>query len=266
MTGEEDVEKSVIEHVINVRERLSEMRDSVGKNLTDKQSKMKAWYDRNTRKRHFSPGDEVLVPLPTESSKMTATWKGPFRIVRKLSDVNYQVNVGARRGLVTYHINLLKRYTCNRNSVMNIFVEHESVSDILPDTTIPNDTETYRDVTIGTTFNKYQRQSLWTLCEEFPDILTSQPGRTDIIKHEIKTTSETPISLRPYRIPYARRDEVKKLLNQMLKDGRIMSENSSHNVHNDCLWYLLSVVPIVASLYVSVSSGIVISGNISDTD
>jgi transposase InsO family protein len=31
MTGEEDVEKSVIEHVINVRERLSEMRDIVGK-------------------------------------------------------------------------------------------------------------------------------------------------------------------------------------------------------------------------------------------
>jgi hypothetical protein len=51
MTEEEDVEKSVIEHVINVRERLSEMRDIVGKNLTDKQSKMKAWYDRNTRKR-----------------------------------------------------------------------------------------------------------------------------------------------------------------------------------------------------------------------
>ena len=32
MTGE-DVEKSVIEHVINVSERLSEMRDIVGENL-----------------------------------------------------------------------------------------------------------------------------------------------------------------------------------------------------------------------------------------
>ena len=78
---------------------LSEMRDIVGEHLTDKQSKMKASYDRNTRKRNFSPGDEVLVLLPTESSKMTATWKGPFRVVRKLSDVNYQVNVGARRDL-----------------------------------------------------------------------------------------------------------------------------------------------------------------------
>jgi hypothetical protein len=41
MTGEEDVEKSVIEHVINARERLSEMRDIVGQILIDKQSKMK---------------------------------------------------------------------------------------------------------------------------------------------------------------------------------------------------------------------------------
>jgi hypothetical protein len=86
---------------------------------------------------------------------MTATWKGPFRIVRKLSDTIYQLNVGAHRGLFTSlisdkrsltlmtcsitdfstssspvianfnisvgplnHINLLKRY--NRNRVMNI--------------------------------------------------------------------------------------------------------------------------------------------------
>ena len=92
--------------------------------------------------------------------------------------------------------------------------------------TIPDDTETIRDVTIGTTLHKYQRQSLWTLCEEFSDILTSQPGRTDIIKHEIKTTSETPILLRPYRIPYARRDEVRKPLEQMLKDGHIVPSKS----------------------------------------
>jgi hypothetical protein len=47
-----------------------------------------------------------------------------------------------------------------------------------------------------------------------------------IIKHEIKTTSETPISLRPYRIPYARRDEVEKLLDQMLKDEHIVPSKS----------------------------------------
>ena len=55
---------------------------------------------------------------------MTAKWKGPFRKVSKLSYVNYQVNVGAHLGLVTYYINLLKRNTSNEH-----FVEHESVYD-----------------------------------------------------------------------------------------------------------------------------------------
>jgi hypothetical protein len=124
MTGEEDVEKSVIEHVINARARLSEMRDIVGQILIDKQSKMKAWYDRNTGKRHFSPGDEVLVLLPTESSKMTATWKGSFRIVRKLSDVNYQLNVEAHFRLFvskifTYNVSHFRQALPNINDMFN---------------------------------------------------------------------------------------------------------------------------------------------------
>ena len=45
-----------------------------------------------------------------------------------------------------------------------------------------------------------------------------------------------------------------------------MSKISSHNAHNNCFRYSLSVVSIVTSLYVSVSSCIVISSTISDTD
>ena len=66
----------------------------------------------------ISPGDKVVVLLPTKSSKMTDPWKGLLLNVRKLSDAKQQVNVGEHLGLVTYHIHLLKRY--NRNIVMNI--------------------------------------------------------------------------------------------------------------------------------------------------
>jgi hypothetical protein len=41
---------------------------------------------------------------------MLAQWKGPFRVVERVNDVNYRINVGGRRGIVTYHINLLKKY------------------------------------------------------------------------------------------------------------------------------------------------------------
>jgi hypothetical protein len=53
MTRKKYVEMSVIENVINFRERLSEMIDIVCENLTDKQLNMKARCDSNTRKHHF---------------------------------------------------------------------------------------------------------------------------------------------------------------------------------------------------------------------
>lgn len=53
MTRKKYVEMSVIENVINFRERLSEMIVIVCENLTDKQLNMKSRYDSNTRKHHF---------------------------------------------------------------------------------------------------------------------------------------------------------------------------------------------------------------------
>jgi hypothetical protein len=44
---------SVIENVINFKERLSEMIVIVCENLTDKQLNMKSRCDSNTRKHHF---------------------------------------------------------------------------------------------------------------------------------------------------------------------------------------------------------------------
>jgi hypothetical protein len=43
--------------------------------------------------RKFSAGDEVLVLLPSDTHKMLAQWKGPFRVVEPVNDVNYRINV-----------------------------------------------------------------------------------------------------------------------------------------------------------------------------
>jgi hypothetical protein len=53
MTRKKYVEMSVIENVINFKERLSEMIVIVCENLTDKQLNMKSRCDSNTRKHHF---------------------------------------------------------------------------------------------------------------------------------------------------------------------------------------------------------------------
>lgn len=118
----------------------------------------------------------------------------------RVNDVNYKVNVKGRRGIVIYHVNLVKAY--NRRVMMATVAtpDDRNVSE--------NDNESYKDVHIGQSLLYKQRKEILDLCEEFKDILTSKPGRTDLIEHSIRTTTEKPITLKPYRIPHALRGEV----------------------------------------------------------
>ncbi|XP_062614536.1 uncharacterized protein LOC134276295 [Saccostrea cucullata] len=220
MTGEEEIKTSEIDHVVNIRNKLADVTQLVQNNLEMRQSKIKDWYDRSASKRTLRPGDEVLVLLPTEPGKMSAQWKGPFRVVNKVNDVNYKVNVGGRRGLVTYHINLLRPY--NRATLLAA-----TENEIGLEQQFPNDTaETISDLVFGHGLTQVQRQSLRDVCQKFSRIFTSKPGKCDVISHTIRTTSENPITQRPDRIPEAKKQEVKESLNEMLEQGLITPSKS----------------------------------------
>ncbi|CAH1248424.1 Hypp8136 [Branchiostoma lanceolatum] len=45
------------------------MTEIVGERLTAAQAKQKLWYDKRSRAREFSPGDQVLVLLPSSKVK-----------------------------------------------------------------------------------------------------------------------------------------------------------------------------------------------------
>ncbi|XP_062594943.1 uncharacterized protein LOC134256302, partial [Saccostrea cucullata] len=91
----------------------------------------------------------------------------------------------------------------------------------------PNDTtETISDLVFGHGLTQVQRQSLRDVCQKFSRIFTSKPGKCDVISHTIKTMSENPITERPYRIPEAKKQEVKESLNEMLEQGLITPSKS----------------------------------------
>ena len=73
--------------------------------------KVKSSHDKNSSKKEFRNGVDFLVLLPSDTSKMKARWKGPYHVVcKKVTGVNYEINVGGRRRQVTYHSNLLRQY------------------------------------------------------------------------------------------------------------------------------------------------------------
>ncbi|XP_069110221.1 uncharacterized protein [Argopecten irradians] len=83
MTGEAEIQTNVVDHVVKMRERLAEIRETVQETLVIKRQKIKQWYDQNATQREFRPGDEVLLLLPSDTSKMVAQWKGPYRVIRQ---------------------------------------------------------------------------------------------------------------------------------------------------------------------------------------
>jgi hypothetical protein len=75
----------------------------------EKQAKQnqKLYYDRKARDRKLEVGQKVLILLPTHTSKLLASWKGPFVVTDKVNPVDYKVKVRGGKGKVV-HVNMLK--------------------------------------------------------------------------------------------------------------------------------------------------------------
>ncbi|KAK3090518.1 hypothetical protein FSP39_012438 [Pinctada imbricata] len=206
-----------------MRHKLKEMSLEVKDNLVRRKEYIKRWYDKSAKERRFSPGDEVLVLLPSDTSRMIAQWKGPFRVIERVNDVNYKVNVGGRRGVVVYHINMLRNYT--KRSIL-IVVEKNHESDDLKNAFPGDASESIENLKFGINLSQEQKEELRSLCAKYSDVFTDKPGRCTLTEHRIRTTTETPISQKPYRIPYAKQEQVKKALNDMLEQGQITQSKS----------------------------------------
>lgn len=66
-------------------------------------------------------------------------------------------------------------------------------------------------------------QQLQQVMEAFPVVFQTMPGHTDVVEHE---GDAMPIRQRPYRIPYSRREPVKKELHEMMAAGMIRPSTS----------------------------------------
>ncbi|XP_069027698.1 uncharacterized protein [Embiotoca jacksoni] len=101
--------KSEIQYVLDLRAKRNTLGQMSRENLLQAQECQQWLY--NTKLSQFTPGEKVLVLLPSSSSKLLAKWQGPFVVTRRVGDVDYEV-VWSDRGGATqlYHLNLLKAW------------------------------------------------------------------------------------------------------------------------------------------------------------
>ena len=67
-------------YVLEMKQNLSDISELVADNMKAAMTKYKSYYDAKCFPRKLMVGDEVLILLLTQQSKLLLAWKGPFEI------------------------------------------------------------------------------------------------------------------------------------------------------------------------------------------
>ena len=75
---------------------------------------------------------------------------------------------------------------------------------------------------VGKHVSAVEKERMFALLQEYADVFSfasSDLGRTSVLQHRIDTGNAAPVYLPPRRVPQARREEVRRLLQEMLHSG-----------------------------------------------
>ena len=258
-----DIQNSY-QYVIDLKDNLRTTCEVVKQELEKSDKRYKHYYDSSKRPRNLEVGEKVLVLFRTESNKLLMQWKGPYSVVGKFNNCDYQIDVDGKTK--SFHINLLKQYVsrdplpqamgifdvilppveCKTESIDQDFLTVDKAADSVASastSTASRDAETYDegdfadfyivpvpraqqsefvdDVKINVDLGTDERKELQSLLAEFSDVFTDLPLRTGAMESKINLTTEDAIKSKPYPIPFASRDILRKDVNNMLSLGII---------------------------------------------
>ena len=155
---------------------LDHSQEAANDNLKATQQRQKTWYDRNARKRSFQIGDNVLVLLPSSTSKLLAEWQGPYPVTKQLGPITYEVDMfDKRRKKRVFHVNMLRAWHSAENSHLVTFS--------IPVVTDAEDLESSSVECKGDSskrgqLTEEQHADLDALLTKFSNVFSDTPGRT----------------------------------------------------------------------------------------
>ena len=236
-TGNEESEQNLIQYIIDIEEKLSWVTELAHQKKTEMQTKQKTWYDKRARDRKFNPGDEVLVLLPSSGSKFLSRWQGPYKVIRKISDVNYEVDTGkTRKRKRIYHINLLRTWESDSDFVLGVIgsetnqnatgVSHDIEMEIPELWPVSQPSQTWKDCSISSELSHDQKSQLYDVLSQHDSVMSDKPGLTNVCEFSIQTTTNEPIRQRPYPLPQTAKIKLKSELDDMKQLG-VISESTS---------------------------------------
>ncbi|GFW01108.1 hypothetical protein TNCV_1763461 [Trichonephila clavipes] len=221
---EGNTSQSVVEYILQLNNRLKRCQDIAITRMKECQLKRKTWYDRDAVERKFVEGDLVMVLATAKQNKLEVNWIGPGKVLSRITDTNYVIDLPRRRDRSTiYHVNLLKPYH-RRPELVSLVVEVVS-DDIEGDAEIPYPDkqctkfdyhEILRESQLQLKLSPSQIDELKQVITKNKDVFSPDPGTTHLLRMDIELISNKPIKTKPYRMSPRQinilREEIKPLL------------------------------------------------------
>ncbi|XP_076064973.1 uncharacterized protein LOC143039013 [Oratosquilla oratoria] len=170
--------KTTYSYVLDLAKRLRETCKVAKQELLKAKEVQKSYYDKKTKPRILEKGDQCLLLLPTAHNKLLSQWQGIFEVVKRLSDLNYRVE------LVESQFKQLQM-VCAAVVVPEI----EELVDYAPLTTEAIQCETVADVQVFPRLSPEQKRHVDTILQRHSAVFSDKPGVAKVDCHEIRLTS-----------------------------------------------------------------------------
>ena len=118
-----------------------------------------------------------MVLLPTSTSKLLAQWQGPYPVIRRIGNANYEIDMTDRRKRKRiFHVNMLRKW--HIPTVTSCWAEEGPEDDHDEVLLWRGDEEEQTQPTLGEQLTVEQKVKAQDLIGEFKDVFQSEPGRT----------------------------------------------------------------------------------------
>ncbi|CAL9691326.1 unnamed protein product [Knipowitschia caucasica] len=215
---------NIVSFVIKMRERLEGMSTLSQENLKEAQHKQKTWYDQKAKQRVFSPGQKVLLLLPTTENKLLAKWHGPYEVTKQVGKVTYELHMPDRKKKhQVFHVNLLKEFHVRPEPAQQLLVravqDEETTEKFFP-------AHSNEQIVVDLShLSPCQQEQVQPLLD--PALFQETPGFTSLVQHKIRLKKDAPVRQRSYRIPERLVPVLQKEIRFMLELGIIEVSSSA---------------------------------------
>ncbi|XP_055879948.1 myb-like protein X [Biomphalaria glabrata] len=176
--------------------------------------------------RNFEQGDKVKLWLPDMSNKLIYTLQGPFPIIRKISNVTYEININ--KYIKVFHVHMLEKYneTTDKENLSTELEEsvtcletiqeenEDNISEPLPTTS--KQIESIKDIDIDHLKMKSMKDIL-NVSEGYSEIFHDVPDISTFIDNVIDLKTDILANSNVHSLTSHNRDLLQKDLKDLLE-------------------------------------------------